>query len=100
MEEILTLKNVSTFYGEHPVLRDVTMGIRPGRILAVMGPSGSGKTTLLRALNGLLWEEPEAEVNGEICFQGQDIRTMDREELRRRVGLVFQTPQPFPFSVY
>ena len=61
MEEILMLKNVSVFYREHPVLKDVNMGIRPGRILAVMGPSGSGKTTLLRALNGLLWEEPEAE---------------------------------------
>mgnify|MGYP002611092304 CR=1 FL=1 len=100
MEEILMLKNVSVFYGEHPVLKDVNMGIRPGRILAVMGPSGSGKTTLLRALNGLLWEEPEAEMKGEICLQGRDTRTMDREELRRRVGLVFQTPQPFPFSIY
>lgn len=97
MEEILMLKNVSVFYGEHPVLKDVNMGIRPGRILAVMGPSGSGKTTLLRALNGLLWEEPEAEMKGEICLLGRDTRTMDREELRRRVGLVFQTPQPFPF---
>ena len=100
MEEILMLKNVSVFYGEHPVLKDVNMGIRPGRILAVMGPSGSGKTTLLRALNGLLWEEPEAEMKGEICLLGRDTRTMDREELRRRVGLVFQTPQPFPFSIY
>ena len=51
MEEILMLKNVSVFYREHPVLKDVNMGIRPGRILAVMGSSGSGKTTLLRALN-------------------------------------------------
>ena len=100
MEEILMLKKVSVFYGEHPVLKDVNMGIRPGRILAVMGPSGSGKTTLLRALNGLLWEEPEAEMKGEICLLGRDTRTMDREELRRRVGLVFQTPQPFPFSIY
>jgi len=100
MEEILMLKNVSVFYGEHPVLKDVNMGIQPGRILAVMGPSGSGKTTLLRALNGLLWEEPEAEMKGEICLLGRDTRTMDREELRRRVGLVFQTPQPFPFSIY
>ncbi|MGI5981996.1 MAG: phosphate ABC transporter ATP-binding protein [Sakamotonia sp.] len=100
MEEILTLKDVSAFYGEHPVLKEVTMGVRPGRILAVMGPSGSGKTTFLRALNGLLWEESEAEVRGEICLLGRDIRTMDREELRRKVGLVFQTPQPFPFSIY
>lgn len=100
MEEIVTLKNVSAFYGGKSVLKDVSMGIRSGRILAVMGPSGSGKTTFLRALNGLLWEEAEAEVKGEICLQGQDIRTMEREELRRRVGLVFQTPQPFPFSIY
>ena len=75
MEEILMLKNVSVFYGEHPVLKDVNMGIRPGRILA-------------------------AEMKGEICLLGRDTRTMDREELRRRVGLVFQTPQPFPFSIY
>ena len=56
MEEILMLKNVSVFYGEHPVLKDVNMGIRPGRILAVMGPSGSGKTTLLRTLGEELAE--------------------------------------------
>ena len=71
MEEILMLKNVSVFYGEHPVLKDVNMGIRPGRILAVMGPSGSGKTTLLRgAERSFCGEEPEAEMKGEICLQG------------------------------
>lgn len=73
------------------------MGIRPGRILAVMGPSGSGKTTLLRALNGLLWEEPEAEMKGEICLLGRDTRTMDREELRRRWGWYSRRPSRFRF---
>ena len=58
MEEIMTLKHTSVSYDGKPVLKDVSMGIRKNRIMAVMGPSGCGKTTLLRSLNGLLWEEP------------------------------------------
>lgn len=100
MEEIMTLKNTCVSYDGKAVLKDVSMGIRPNRITAVMGPSGCGKTTLLRSLNGLLWEEPGAQVTGEVLLHGKNIRDMSTEELRRQVGLVFQTPSPFPFSIY
>jgi len=100
MEEILTLKKVGVSYEGKPVLKDVSLGIRPNRITAVMGPSGCGKTTLLRTLNGLLWEEAGAKVTGDILFHGKDIKTLSTEELRRQIGLVFQTPAPFPFSIY
>lgn len=97
MEEILMLKNVSVFYGEHPVLKDVNMGIRPGRILAVMGPSGSGKTTLLRALNGLLWEEPEAEMKGEICLLGRDTAPWTGRSCAGGWGWYSRRPSRFRF---
>ncbi len=100
MEEIMTLKHTSVSYDGKPVLKDVSMGIRKNRIMAVMGPSGCGKTTLLRALNGLLWEEPGAKVTGEVLLHGKNIKEMSTEEVRRQVGLVFQTPSPFPFSIY
>lgn len=100
MEEIMTIKKLGVSYDGKTVLGDVSMGIRKNRITAVMGPSGCGKTTLLRSLNGLLWEEPGAKTEGEILLGGRNIRGMAREELRRLVGLVFQTPSPFPFSIY
>lgn len=100
MEEIMTLHNVGVSYDGKPVLKDVSLGIRPNRITAIMGPSGCGKTTLLRSLNGLLWEEAGAKVSGEIRFHGKNIKEFSTEELRRQVGLVFQTPAPFPFSIY
>lgn len=100
MEEILMLKNVSVFYGEHPVLKDVNMGIRPGRILAVMGPSGSGKDHAPAGAERSFVGRAGGRDEGGDLSSGTGHRTMDREELRRRVGLVFQTPQPFPFSIY
>ena len=76
------------------------MEIFPHSITAIIGPSGCGKSTLLRCMNGLLKEESGAAVSGNILLKGQDIVKMEPEEVRRRVGLVFQTPSPFPFSIY
>lgn len=100
MGAIMKLHQVSVSYDDKEVLKNVSMDIRPNRITAVLGPSGSGKTTLLRALNGLLWEEKGARVSGEILLHEKPIGELPREELRRLVGLVFQTPSPFPFSIY
>lgn len=100
MEEIMTIKNLGVSYDGKPVLKGISMKIRPNRITAVMGPSGCGKTTLLRSLNGLLWEEAGTEVTGEVLLSGKNIKELSTETLRRRVGLVFQTPSPFPFSIY
>ena len=100
MEKILTLRNLSAAYDGNQVLHNINMDIAPRQITAVIGPSGCGKSTLLACINRTLEEMPGATVSGDICLNGQDIRRTDKEELRRRIGLVFQTPAPFPFSIY
>ena len=100
MEAVMTLRDVSASYEGKPALEQVSLDIPAGQITAVIGPSGCGKSTLLRCMNGMLEEEPGARWTGEIALHGTSTRRMPREELRRRVGLVFQTPAPFPFSIY
>lgn len=100
MEHIMTLHNVSASYDGREVLSDLSLDIPARRITAVIGPSGCGKTTLLRCMNGLLTEEKGVSVSGRILLDGQEIKSMQKDVLRRRVGLVFQTPAPFPFSIY
>lgn len=100
MEHIMTLHNVSASYDGREVLSDLSLDIPARRITAVIGPSGCGKTTLLRCMNGLLAEEKGVSVSGRILLDGQEIKSMQKDVLRRRVGLVFQTPAPFPFSIY
>ena len=100
MEMILRLEDITAFYDHKPAVSNLTMGIEKNRITAVIGPSGCGKSTLLRCINRMLEEEPGAEVTGNIFLSGKDIRQIPKNELRRRVGLVFQTPAPFPFSIY
>ena len=100
METILTLNGVTVSYDKKPVLEQVSLSFPKNRITTVIGPSGCGKTTLLRAMNRMLEEEPGTAVEGQILLNGGDVRRLPPEELRRRVGLVFQTPAPFPFSIY
>ena len=100
MESIMTLDRVGASYDGKPALEDISMEIFPHSITAIIGPSGCGKSTLLRCMNGLLKEESGTAVSGKILLKDQDIAKMEPEELRRRVGLVFQTPSPFPFSIY
>ena len=99
MEASLTLEQVSVSYDGTPALREVSLAIPSHRITAVLGPSGCGKSTLLRAMNRMLVEEPGAAVQGSIRLNGTEIHKLPVEELRRRVGLVFQTPTPFPCSI-
>ena len=100
MEAILTLEGLSAFYDKQAALHDISLSIPKNRITAVIGPSGCGKSTLLRAMNGLLGDEPGASVRGSVRLDGQDITRLPAGEVRRRIGLVFQTPAPFPFSIY
>ena len=100
MEYVMTLQKVGASYGSEKVLSDISMDIPAHRITAIIGPSGCGKSTLLRCMNGMLSEEPGASAEGEIFLGGQNIKTMKTDILRRKVGLVFQTPSPFPFSIY
>lgn len=98
----LTISRLSCSYRSRTALKDVTMTFAPTRVTAVIGPSGSGKSTLLCCLNRLTDLMPEAEVQGSVFLDGQDIfgPEMDVIDLRRRVGLVFQEPHPFPFSIF
>ena len=91
---------MSASYDGKAALEDISLEIPAHSITAIIGPSGCGKSTLLRCMNGMLREEKGAGISGEILLDGQDIRKMEPEQLRRRVGLVFQTPAPFPFSIY
>lgn len=99
-EIILETEGLQVSYDGKPVLEQVSLPIYKNRITAVVGPSGCGKTTFLRSLNGLSWEEPSCRMKGVVRLSGKDTRDFSREELRRQVGLVFQTPSPFPFSIY
>ncbi|MCR4391275.1 MAG: phosphate ABC transporter ATP-binding protein PstB [Candidatus Acetothermia bacterium] len=96
------VRNLSFYYGREQVLRDVTLDIPRRRVTAVVGPSGCGKSTFLRVLNRLYELVPGARAQGEVWFSGVNILDpkVDVVELRRRIGMVFQKPNPFPKSVY
>ncbi|HEX3511262.1 MAG TPA: phosphate ABC transporter ATP-binding protein [Solirubrobacteraceae bacterium] len=87
-------------YGENWVVRDVSLPVRQGEVLALIGASGSGKTTLLRSLNRLTEITPGAARSGRITLDGQEIYELEVNHLRRRVSMVFQQPNPFPMSIY
>ena len=99
-DALITLHNFGVAYEKKTVLEDVNAAIRPNRITAIIGPSGCGKSTLLKAMNRLLELQSDVTIRGSIHLNGQDIHTIPAEELRRRVGMVFQTPTPFPMSIY
>ncbi len=87
-------------YGDNWVVRDVSLPVRTGEVLALIGASGSGKTTLLRSLNRLTEITDGAARSGRITLDGQDIHELEVNDLRRRVSMVFQQPNPFPMSIY
>ena len=87
-------------YGDRWVVRDVSLPVRQGEVLALIGASGSGKTTLLRSLNRLTEITDGATRAGRITLDGQEIETMEVNALRRRISMVFQQPNPFPMSIY
>ena len=98
--ERMRLEGVWLAYGENWVVRDVSLPVRQGEVLALIGASGSGKTTLLRSLNRLTEITAGAARAGQISLDGTDIHQMEVNELRRRVSMVFQQPNPFPMSVF
>ena len=95
-------KSVSVFYGDNQALKDVSIDIHEDRVTAFIGPSGCGKSTFLRTLNRMNDTIAGARVTGNIELDGQDINSsaMDVVQLRARVGMVFQKPNPFPKSIY
>jgi phosphate transport system ATP-binding protein len=91
---------VSISYGANEAVRQVTLPVRQGEVLALIGPSGCGKTTMLRSLNRLVELTPGATRTGVISLDGEDVDGLEVTELRRRVSMVFQQPNPFPMSVF
>ena len=102
MDPKIRTKNVDFFYGEVQALRHVTVDIREHCISALIGPSGCGKSTFLRALNRMNETIHGVRLEGEVLLDGEDIYSagVDVVELRKRVGMVFQQPNPFPKSIY
>jgi phosphate transport system ATP-binding protein len=98
--ERMRIEAVSLAYGERWVVRDVTLPVRQGEVLALIGASGSGKTTLLRSLNRLTEVTAGASRAGRITLDGEEIGELEVTTLRRRVSMVFQQPNPFPMSVF
>jgi len=99
---VLTAKDLSVFYGEFRAVRDVNLEIRRGEITAFIGPSGCGKSTVLRCFNRMNDLIPGARVEGAVEYHGIDLYgdEADAGEVRRRIGMVFQRPNPFPKSIY
>lgn len=101
-KNIFGIREFSIYYGDFTAVKDVNLDIETNKITAIIGPSGCGKTTLLRSLNRMNDLIITCRVTGQVLFRGVDIyhRDTDVIELRRRVGMVFQKPNPFPSSVY
>ena len=102
-DTLVAAENVSVFYGNFQAVRFVTLEVEPNTVTALIGPSGCGKTTFLRALNRMHDLTPGARIEGELSFHGQNIygKNVDAVDVRRRIGMVFQKPNPFPtMSIY
>jgi phosphate transport system ATP-binding protein len=99
---LFQIKNFTVLYGDVLAVRNNTLNIEANKITAMIGPSGCGKTTLLRCLNRMNDLIPTCRTEGQALFHGIDIYDTDTDviELRRRVGMVFQKPNPFPSSIY
>jgi len=99
---VFRLEGVNLYYGSHRALKDVTMEIGARMVTAIIGPSGCGKSTLLRSLNRMTDLVPGTRVTGSITYEGRNIYAADVDpmEVRYRIGMVFQKPNPFPKTVY
>ena len=101
-DHVMEVKNLDAYYGEVRAIKDVNMPMRRNAVTAIIGPSGCGKSTLVRCLNRMHELTPGARIEGQILFDGDDINAaeVDPVELRSRIGMVFQKPNPFPKSIH
>jgi phosphate transport system ATP-binding protein len=95
-------QNINIYYGSFRAVKDVSLQFVPRRITALIGPSGCGKSTVLRAFNRMNDLVPTSRLEGKVLYHGQNIyeNNVDPVEVRRRIGMVFQKPNPFPKSIY
>lgn len=100
MSSIIEINNLSAFYGSKQILNNINLNIKQNKITAIIGPSGCGKSTFLKTINLLALEENDFHYNGDIKIENCSIKSIPKENLRKNVGLVFQQPTCFPFSIY
>ena len=102
MEKKIEIEHLNLFYGENHALKDVSMNIKERAITAFIGPSGCGKSTLLKSINRMNDLVDNVRIEGKILLDGEDIygAKVDTTVLRKKVGMVFQQPNPFPMSIY
>ena len=102
MSDIMTVRGLDLWYGDHQALHDISMNIPEKSITALIGPSGCGKSTFLKTLNRMNDLIPGVKITGDVRYRDQDIFApgTDVNELRREIGMVFQKPNPFPMSIY
>ncbi len=101
-EAIFDVKDVAVFYGDHRAVTDITLALRKNQITALIGPSGCGKSTFIRCLNRMNDLIATARVEGQVIYHDQDLydSKIDPVQVRKRIGMVFQKPNPFPKSIY
>ena len=102
MNHIITARELCLWYGQTQALKNINMDIAENSITALIGPSGCGKSTFLKTLNRMNDLVPGVKITGELRYRGEDIyeKSVDVNQLRREVGMVFQKPNPFPMSIY
>ena len=100
VQERMRTEALNVAFGSKVAVREVSLPVNQGEVLALIGPSGCGKTTLLRSLNLLVDLTPTAVRSGRILLDGEDIDYFDETHLRKRVGMLFQQPNPFPMSIF
>ena len=102
MSNIITVKQMCLWYGDHQALKNINIEIPEKSITAFIGPSGCGKSTFLKSLNRMNDLIPNVKITGELCYENQDIYDdrVDVNHLRKEIGMVFQKPNPFPMSIY
>lgn len=99
---VFDTKNFNLWYGDHHALKEINLDFKENEVTAIIGPSGCGKSTYIKALNRMVELVPIVKTSGEILYRGRNIFNADYavEELRTKVGMVFQKPNPFPKSIY
>lgn len=102
LEKVITVKNLCLYYGENQALKNINLDMYQNKVVAFIGPSGCGKSTFLRTLNRMNDLIENVRITGDVLIEGQDIYApgTDVADLRKRVGMVFQRPNPFPMSIY
>ena len=102
MSDIITVRDLCLWYGNHQALKDISVDIPEKSITALIGPSGCGKSTFLKTLNRMNDLVPDVKITGQVKYKGIDIfePSTDVNELRRQIGMVFQKPNSFPMSIY